>query len=163
MECFVLKKIRLNCFLDKVSQTLAKNNRRKKKIRTEIDFVRHGRARAREVVGGRECRGPNAIQSHPPCLNLEAPFQPSASRDGWHLFRGPGPQRGWQKQRRWKHIMPHWCRYKMPRVYQHDAQTMHHQKRVRANRATSRFSNGFILQSAGNNRLTGIESRKSVK
>lgn len=28
----------------------------------------------------------------------EAPFQLSASRDGWHLFCGPRPQRGWQKQ-----------------------------------------------------------------
>lgn len=61
MNCFVIKKIGVKCILDKVSQTLAKNNRRKKKIRTEIDFVRHGRARARGVVGGRECRGPNAI------------------------------------------------------------------------------------------------------
>lgn len=59
MDYFVLTKIEVTCSLDKVSQTLAKNNRRKKKIRTEIDFVRHGRARVR--VGGREYRGPNAI------------------------------------------------------------------------------------------------------
>lgn len=65
MNCFVLKekkkKTEVKRSLDKVSQTLAKNNRRRRKIRAEIDFVRHGRARARGVVGGRECRGPNAI------------------------------------------------------------------------------------------------------
>lgn len=65
MDCLALKKkekkIEVKRSLDKVSRTLAKNNRRKKKIRTEIDFVRHGRARARGAVEGRECRGPNAI------------------------------------------------------------------------------------------------------
>lgn len=43
-----------------VSQTLAKNNRRKE-VKAEIDFVKHERVRARGVVGGREYRGPNAI------------------------------------------------------------------------------------------------------